>query len=156
MLTVRDMVIGDVPACCALLNHIVAAGGTTAHEEPFTQDSFATSYFAAPVIVLVVLDGDRVAGFQALFDDGDRQLSIGTFTDRQDPVRGAGRALFSRTRARAAAWGARAIVAKITADNAPGLGYYSRMGFEDWRTEPGAARRAGRPLDRIVKRYRLP
>ena len=79
----------------------------------------------------------------------------GSFTDRRDPVKGAGRALFAKTLADCRARGGTAIIAKITADNASGLAYYARMGFRDWQVWKDDATRGGRPIDRVVKRFPL-
>ncbi|MBV2359514.1 GNAT family N-acetyltransferase [Thalassococcus sp. CAU 1522] len=155
-LTVRDMQRSDVPACVDIINHIIALGGSTAHEEPFDKDSFATEYFRDPAVANVVLSGDRIVGFQAAFDVGDGLYSIGSFTDRKHPVRGAGRALFDKTLADCRARGGVAILAKITADNALGLTFYSRMGFRDFEVwSDDHVRPDGTSVDRIVKRFPL-
>ncbi|MEM1428936.1 MAG: GNAT family N-acetyltransferase [Pseudomonadota bacterium] len=154
-LTVRPMAVDDVPGCLRIVNHIIAVGGTTAYEAPFTEAEFEAHYLHEPPISHVALLGRAVVGFQAVFDVGDGLYSIGSFTDRQQPVRGAGRALFDATLAACRARGGVAILAKITADNVPGLAYYTRMGFADWQVWPGDAARNGKPVDRVVKRYPL-
>lgn len=155
-LTVRPMQPADVPACVAILNHIIALGGSTAYEAPFTEAAFAADYLDAAPVRNVALAGDRLVGFQAAFDIGDGLYSIASFTDRRDPVPGAGRALFDRTLADCRARGGAAILARITADNTGGLAFYSRMGFADWKVVPDDHRRPdGRLVDRIVKRFDL-
>jgi len=37
-LTARPMTADDVPACVEIINQIIAQGGTTAYEEPYTED----------------------------------------------------------------------------------------------------------------------
>ena len=103
-----------------------------------------------------MLDQGRVVGFQAVFDVGEGLYSIGSFTDRRNPVRGAGRVLFARTLEDCRARGGVAILARITSDNTGGLAFYSSMGFADWQVIPGDHRRKdGTLVDRIVKRLPL-
>ena len=155
-LTVREMTLADVPGCTDILNDIIARGEGTAHEDPMSEAMVAQHYLTDPVTRHVVLYRTRLLGFQCAFDDGTDALDIGTFTDRRDPVRGAGRALFSATLSAVRARGARAIKARIAADNAAGLAYYSAIGFHDEAVIPADVhRRDGRIVDRIVKRYDL-
>ncbi|MCF2871508.1 GNAT family N-acetyltransferase [Octadecabacter sp. G9-8] len=153
---VRDMHRNDVPACVEIINHIIALGGSTAYEDPYTEPHFADHYLDEPPVTNVVLLGTRLVGFQAAFDIGDGLYSIGSFTDQQNPARGAGHAIFAKTLADCRAHGGTAILAKITSDNTGGLAYYSKMGFEPdtiWKDDH--TRRDGTTVDRIVKRYTL-
>lgn len=153
---VRAMEQRDVPACVAIVNHIIALGGSTAYEEPYSEADFAAHYLNEPPVTNVVLLRGRVVGFQAAFDAGDGLYSIGSFTDQANPVPGAGRAIFAKTLADCRAHGGAAILAKITSDNTGGLAYYSRMGFVDDHVVPGdVTRKSGLVVDRIVKRYAL-
>ncbi len=152
-LHVRPIAHGDVPTCVDLINRIIATGGTTAHENPFDVPGFTAHYIERADITHVVLHAGTVVGFQTASDVGGGVYSIGSFTDRDLRVRGAGRALFETTRDACRARGALAIIAEITEDNAPGLAYYTRMGFADWEVRPKDATRNGVPIDRIVKRY---
>lgn len=156
MLETRDMLPEDVPACVRILNHIIALGGTTAHEEPFTIESFDRDYRQTPPVRSVVLHDSRVTGFQVAFDIGSGLYSIASFTDRENPVKGAGYALFEKTLADCRARGGEAILAKITSDNSGGLAFYSRLGFRDDHVIRGDHTRPnGTRVDRIVKRYSL-
>ncbi|KNG93622.1 GNAT family N-acetyltransferase [Pseudaestuariivita atlantica] len=156
MLTTRAMTAADVPACVAILNHIIALGGSTAYDHPYSEDFFASEYLdEAPVANVAVADG-RIVGFQAAFDYGEGLYSIGSFTDRENPVKGAGRALFNKTLADCRVRGGVAILARITSDNAGGLAFYSRIGFVDDHVVPDDHTRPdGTRVDRIVKRYAL-
>ena len=153
--TVRPITKADAPACTELLNHTIALGGTTAYETPYTEDGFDAHYREEAALCHVVLFEGRVIGFQGAFAVGNGDLSIGSFTDQRNPVKGAGRALFEETVKAARAAGFSRILAKITEDNAPGLAYYSRMGFEDFEIERGGATRNGKAIDRVIKAYPL-
>lgn len=152
----RPMRPDDVPACLSLINDIIARGGTTAHETPFTPDSFRAHYFDAPSAVHVVEADGRVVGFQAVYREDETRFAIGTFTDREAPVKGAGRALFEATKAACRAMGGTQLIAQITGDNASGLGYYGAMGFNEIGVEIGAfTRHNGVKVDRVTKAYNL-
>lgn len=155
-LLARAMTAADLPVCVEILNAIIATGGTTAHEDPLTLDAFRDHYFDDPKVVNVVTDGNRIVGFQACYEGEGGLFYIGSFTDQTNPVKGAGRVMFAKTRADCAALGGTAIIAKITADNGPGLGYYAAMGFADDHTLPrDHQRRTGAWVDRVVKRLEL-
>ncbi len=153
---VRDMQKEDVPRCVEIINHIIAVGGSTAYEEPYSESDFEAHYFEEPPVSNVVLHNGTLVGFQAAFDVGDGFYSIGTFTDRTSSIRGAGRAVFKKTLADCNERGGEAILAKITSDNSGGLAFYSKMGFVDWKSIPNDHTRPnGTSVDRIVKRYNL-
>lgn len=155
-LTVRAMTAADVPSCVAIINHTIALGGTTAHEDPFSEADFTAHYFEDPEVVNVALDGDRVVGFQAAFEVEPGVYSIGSFTDQQRSVRGAGTVMMDKTKNDCRARAGISIIAKITADNASGLAYYSKMGFQDDAVWPADHTRSdGTVVDRIVKRFVL-
>lgn len=144
----------DLPALVALFNHTVRMGGTTAHEDEWDLETFSQYYFADPALVFTVLNGSKPIGFQALFASGDGS-SIGSFTDQRHPVRGAGSVMFAATCAAAKKAGFAWIDAKIRADNTPGLAYYSKMGFADYKIDKDVPLADGTPVDRITKRLVL-
>ena len=154
-LTTRLTTPEDVPALRNILNAIIATGGTTAHEDHMSEAEFRAHYFDDPAIVHTVLQGDTPAGFQALFAKPDDVASVGTFTNQDTPVPGAGRALIAASIAAARAYGFKAIIAKIRADNVPGLEYYGKMGFVDYDVETGVPLQDGTPVDRVIKRMLL-
>lgn len=84
-INVRPARVEDVPVLCAFLNEIIRIGGTTAHETPFTHESFASHFLAGPGLVscFVAEDGsDEPCAFQALERwDGlpEGWVDIGTF-----------------------------------------------------------------------------
>ena len=61
--------------------------------------------------------------------------------------------LFSKTKDFAFAEKITAINATIRADNAGGLRYYNRMGFETYSINRGIPLKNGLEVDRISKRY---
>jgi len=160
-LRVRPTVRADAPALADLLNEIIAAGGTTAYETPFTPESFAEAHIDGPGVItsMIAEDGDgHPMGFQILLASdkfapgwGD----IGTFARRGSTTRGIGSALFAATRAAAIAAGLKAINATIRADNAGGLAFYARMGFVDYSVARAVPLADGTPVDRISRRYDL-
>ena len=161
MIAIRPMMREDVGQACDLLNQIILAGGTTAHELPFSEALFAQSYLdgADKICCHVALDnsGD-VAGFQWLgtFDQlPDDCADIATFTRRDPVLKGAGRALFDETEKTARALGFHAINATIRADNVIGLSYYDKMGFQDFSVDYGVPLRNGTLVNRISKRFDL-
>jgi len=133
----RNMNPDDVPACVAIINATIAIGGTTAYENPYENATFQAHYLEEAATAMVVTFDGRVVGFQSCFEVEPGVYSIGSFTDQEQPARGAGRAL-------------------IEATIAAGLAYYSKMGFVDCEVIKGdLTRRDGTVVDRIVKRFEL-
>jgi L-amino acid N-acyltransferase YncA len=159
-LEIRPVTAADAPELTKLLNAIIARGGTTALEAPFTPDELDKVYLTGPdvlcCVVAVEADSGRIVGFQTLIRDEtlpDRWGDIGTFSHVDGTQKGVGTSLFAATRASADILGLVAINATIRADNAGGLAYYSRMGFEDYGVDRAVPLRDGTPVDRIHKRY---
>ena len=143
-----------------LLNEIIAIGGTTAFEDPVTPQDMVDCYIKGPLLEcchVAVDDRGDVAGFQSIdFDEVPNGVGyIATFARQTPVVRGVGTALFEATRQFAKKAGLTTINAKIRADNAPGLAYYSKMGFQDHSVVRGVPLKDGTPIDRIVKLYSL-
>ncbi|WP_083195196.1 GNAT family N-acetyltransferase [Pararhodobacter sp. CCB-MM2] len=155
--TVRPTRAEDAPALTAILNDIIAAGGTTAYETPFTPDALFDKHLGGKTVLCchTVLEGDEPVGFQVLNANpalpegwGD----IASFTRREPPVRGAGTALFAATRAKARELGLPVLNATIRADNVPGLAYYAKMGFEDYEILRDVPMSDGTKVDRIRRK----
>jgi L-amino acid N-acyltransferase YncA len=156
----RPMRSDDVAALCDVLNRIIAAGGTTALEVPMDADTFRDRFIDGQHVLLstVVLHGARRLGFQSI--SGYASLPVGwgdiaTFTDRRDPVRGAGQALFATTCAAARARGLAVLNATIRADNSGGLRFYRALGFRAYDTSAGVPLADGTPVDRLHHRFDL-
>ncbi len=161
-LDVRPVRPEDAEELADLLNQIIARGGTTALEEPFTPDALAEAYLTGPDVICCFVAVDRgsgrLEGFQTLGaypglpeDVGD----IGTFARIGSAQRGVGSLLFAATRAEARRRGLNAINATIRADNTGGLAFYDRMGFAAHGVRGNAPLADGTLVDRISKRYRL-
>jgi L-amino acid N-acyltransferase YncA len=159
---VRDAERSDAAEMTALLNAIIAQGGTTAHEVAFTAERFVQAYLENPdalcCVVAVDRESGRIEGFQTLGREPglpDDVGDIGTFAHIDGKQRGVGSALFAVTRARARDLGLTAINATIRADNTGGLAFYGKQGFEDYSVTPTVPLRDGSPVDRVNKRFRL-
>jgi L-amino acid N-acyltransferase YncA len=159
---VRDARRDDAAELAELLNAIIARGGTTAHEDPFTPERLAEAYIDGPdplcCFVAVDRDSGRIEGFQALGRNADLPPGVGdiaTFARLGGAQRGIGSALFAATRARAAELGLAAINATIRADNAGGLAFYAKQGFQDASITPAVALKDGTRVDRVNKRFAL-
>ncbi len=160
-LATRAAVPADAAAMAELINQIIAAGGTTAYEQPFDADAMRAEYVAsADRISCTVAERDgQLLGFQGLFwphDPADPMPDgwaiIATFARVGQTGAGIGRALFAVTLAAARAAGVKTIDATIRADNTGGLAYYTRMGFADYDRLIGLPLQDGTPVDRIRKR----
>ena len=153
---VRDTRPGDAEAMTAILNRIIAIGGTTAHETPRTENKVRTDYVDGPEVLSSVVAevGGAVIGWQSVgYWHGDPH--IGSFVDPGVQARGAGAAMFDLTCQRLRGQGVGYIMASIRADNAPGLAYYARIGFVDVGHDPGYALSDGRIVGRIHRRFDL-
>jgi RimJ/RimL family protein N-acetyltransferase len=161
-IAVRPVQGSDAMEVAALLNAIIARGGTTALETPYTPEHLAEAYLTGPEVVCCFVAFDRVTGriegFQTLgrtdhlpADWGD----IGTFSRVDGTQRGVGTALFDATRARATELGLVGINATIRADNTGGMAFYDKMGFEDYTVKRAVPLKDGAPVDRIGKHYLL-
>lgn len=163
MLTTRRARPEDAGALTDLLNEIIAIGGSTAYEDPFTPEKMRSGYIGADntVACTVAEREGQIAGFQTLFRVTDgKDLPAGwgyiaTFVRVGVTGGGIGRTLFGETLKAAEAAGIPTIDATIRADNSSGLGYYGRMGFTDYDRLPAVPLKDGTPVDRIRKRYDL-
>ena len=134
----------------SVLNEIIAVGGTTAHSQPFDPAGIVDAFISPKhaISCFVALDGPRIVGFQALeWSDpdwpGEDRLPadwaiISTYVAAGARKLGAGRALFSRTRAAATQAGVRFIDATIRAENTGAQAFYDSLGFADYTNRDGA------------------
>lgn len=157
MMNVRPAEPADAAELADLLNAVIARGGTTALEEPYSASQLEREFITSPQVLscFVAVDQDAIAGFQAVVIHDELPADIGdiaTFARLGQAQRGVGSALFGATRARAVELGLSAINAVIRADNAGGLAYYARQGFIDHGVFEAVPLADGTPVDRIVKR----
>lgn len=158
--TIRDATPADASDLCDLLNRIVRAGGTTARLQEMTVAAFEDWYISGAHVICcqVAVAGEDRLGFQSLSIRPDMPKGwsgVGTFARQDNPVRGVGTALFAATRMRATSLGYTVINATIRADNVPGLAYYAKMGFRDYKVDRGVPLTDGRLVDKISKRFDL-
>jgi L-amino acid N-acyltransferase YncA len=161
-LRIRPASSADAAELAALLNAIIARGGSTALEEPFSPERLDITYLTGPDVLscVVAVDGasGRLEGFQTLIREADLPADwgdIGTFARVDGTQKGVGSALFTATCGRARERGVATINAQIRADNVGGLAYYGKMGFQDYKVDRAVPLADGTPVDRVNKRYSL-
>lgn len=158
-LAVRPVLSQDAEQLADLLNAIIAEGGTTALEEPFTGDALDDTYLTGPDVLSCIVAEDAKAGelvgFQTLVRSSslpEDVADIATFAKIGATQRGIGSSLFNATRANARELGLNEINATIRADNEGGIRFYSKMGFEDHSKTEGVPLADGTLVDRVHKR----
>jgi L-amino acid N-acyltransferase YncA len=153
---VRMALVEDAAGMAELLNHIIAIGGTTAHEQP--TDAAKTRHHAIDgpdVLSSVVAEEDgSVVGWQSV-EQFQGEPHIGTYVQPSLQAMGIGAELFALTLPALRAKSARYIIASIRADNLPGLAYYARIGFRDIGHEPDFALEGGHKVGRVHRRFDL-
>jgi L-amino acid N-acyltransferase YncA len=148
----------DTRDMAALLNEIIAAGGTTARTEPARPQDFLPLMTGPSCACHVAEIGAAIMGFQviqphdALPPDA---ADISTFVQRGKTGLGIGSTLFEATAQAARDLGYRWINATIRADNEGGLIYYQSRGFRDWRHLHDQRLGNGMHVDKICKRFDL-
>ena len=162
VIPVRPTTDADIPALTALINRIIAIGGTTAYEDPFSEAELAAKLLKDARLVCCHTAFDPTdgapAGYQVLKTHPELAAGwgdIATFARAEPKLPGVGTALFAATAAFAREHGITAINATIRADNAAGLAHYAKMGFEDYAVTEAVPLRDGTPVDRISKRLTL-
>jgi L-amino acid N-acyltransferase YncA len=157
---IRKADVADAEGMADILNRIILIGGTTAHEQEFSIAKVTRHYINGTAVICchVAEEAGQIIGFQAV--DRHPELpagwgDIGTFVDPDVQRSGAGALLFQATCDATRAAGLTAINATIRADNAPGLGYYARRGFQDYATDPDYVLADGARVGRVSKRFDL-
>ncbi len=159
---IRPAQPSDAKDMVALLNQIIAVGGTTAHQEPYDEDKMLHHYIAAEGLIscqVAEIEG-KVLGFQwirwadPVQDSAPKDWGIiASFVDNNAAGKGLGQHLFRETLAATSQAGAVAIDATIRADNVPGLRYYGGLGFVDYDRLVGLPLSDGTVVDRVRKRF---
>jgi L-amino acid N-acyltransferase YncA len=148
----------DTREMAALLNEIIAVGGTTARTEPVRAGDFIPLLTGPASACHVAEVGVEIMGFQFIEPSGalpPEAADISTFVRRGKTGLGLGSALFEATAQAARDLGYRWINATIRADNAGGLIYYQSRGFRDWRHLHDQRLANGMRVDKICKRFDL-
>lgn len=160
---IRPAIASDAPDMVVLLNMIIAAGSTTAHQKPFDEAEMLRHYIAPEGLVscqVAEIDG-KVLGFQWLGWAGQSDnmpkgwAIIASFVANEAAGKGLGQHLFRATVAAATNAGVTVIDATIRADNVPGLRYYSGLGFADYDRLVDVPLSDGAIVDRVRKRFDL-
>ena len=151
----------DTKPMAALLNAIIAQGGTTALTQPVTAADLAAkmaAYAGRTAWHLAEDDAGAVLGFQWLAPHPKlvpEAVDIATFVELGRTQLGIGSALFGATCQAARALGYRWINATIRADNSGGLAYYQSRGFQEYGRESNIALADGTRVDRVHTRFDL-
>jgi L-amino acid N-acyltransferase YncA len=160
-LNVRPAAEEDLKALSLILNEIIVIGGSTALEKKLSTHEFKSDFIAGPHCLCCFVAEDEkgiILGFQSLSVHKDLPHSwadIATFVCITHKTRGVGSRLFQDTIKFARRSKIECINATIRADNPSGLGYYSKMGFEDYSVEKGVPLLDGTLVDSISKKYSL-
>ncbi len=153
---IRPATPADAPAMAAILNAIIAIGGTTAHEQPKTETTVQTDYITSSDVLACSIAEDQgtIIGWQSVgWYHGNPE--IGTFVQPGIQAKGIGAQLFALTCATLRATGITTIIATIRADNVPGLAYYARIGFRDITHDPDYALSSGQKVGRVTRQFDL-
>lgn len=158
MLKVRRAIALDCRPMAALLNQIIATGGTTALTDPITPDEINGRLGRTRSIWHVAEKNGEILGFQWInpWDSlPPEAANIATFVQQGSTGLGIGSQLFEATKVAARKLGYQWINADIRADNESGLTYYQSRGFRDWKRVEGVTLASGHVVDKIYKRYDL-
>ena len=136
MISVRPVSSSDAAELAELLNAIIARGGTTALETPYTPEHLDEVYLTGPDVLCCFVAVDEATG----------RLAGG-------PTRG--RAEHLDADGGESELGMAGINATIRADNEGGLAFYAKQGFVDHSVDRAVPLKDGTPIDRINKRHRL-
>jgi L-amino acid N-acyltransferase YncA len=153
---VRKALAEDAAGMAELLNHIIAIGGTTAHQNPTDAAKTRQHAIDGPdVLSSVVAEEDgSILGWQSV-ERWQGEPHIGTYVRTGLQAKGIGAELFALTLEVLRAQSVRHIIASIRADNASGLAYYARIDFRDIGHEPDFALEDGRRVGRVHRRFDL-
>ncbi len=149
-LIIRTADIADAKPMAALINALIARGGTTAHRRSIEKKQIIEQFISPPYDIkcTVAVDGSDVIGFQVIeWADPDWKgpdklppdwAIIATYVALERHGQGIGRRLFGATLAAARAAGVHHIDAMIRCENVGGLAYDDGMEFVNYRQGHGA------------------
>ena len=161
MIFIRRAVTADADAMVALLNDIIAEGGTTAITDPLTRAAMIDWMSDRPdqsAWHLAEDSGGVLLGFQWIGPwhglPGDT-CEIATFVRIGNTGLGIGSRLFDATRSAAEGLGYAWINAEIRADNAGGLAYYQSRGFREHGRRDKVALSDHTEVSKVMTRFDL-
>jgi phosphinothricin acetyltransferase len=146
--------IDDAPGIAAIWNHYIRETTITFTSTEKTPEEIAALIQSRPAFFVV--DGERgIAGFAtyAQFRGGDGYARCMEHTIQLAPSArgsGLGRSLLSAVEDHARNGGAHSIFAGVSAENAAGLAFHRRMGYEATWTLPQTGWKFGRWLDLVL------
>lgn len=161
MITVRRATLADARQMAALLNEIIALGGTTAMTNPVSRaemDAHLRCHPDAAAWHVAEDEAGEILGFQWIAPHPalpDEAVDIATFAKVGRTGIGIGSALFRATEQAARDLGYRWINAAIRADNGGGLAYYQSRGFADYGKVTDVVLDDGTRVDKVLKRFDL-
>ena len=149
----------DATNISALLNDIIAKGGTTALVRPVSAQDIQ-NWMNLENAVWQVAEDERgnLLGFQWIEPHPDLPkdaTDIASFVKIGQTGLGIGSALFEATKKAARNMGYQRIDAIIRADNSGGLAYYQSRGFETIRNLDDCKLDDGTPVAKVWKRFNL-
>ena len=159
-LTVRPAEVTDAAQMAALLNEIIAVGGTTAITTPLGVQDMARwmSADAGRAAWHVAEDEGEVLGFQWIAPHETlppEAADIATFAKVGQVKCGVGSALFEATQEAARKLEYTWINANIRTDNTGGVRYYDSRGFRTYHTKIGVDLGESLIVDKVLKRFDL-
>ncbi len=157
-LVIRDAIDADLPRLLAITNEAVSNTTARWSDAPETLESRAAWLAACRAdgyAVLVIDDGDTVAGFGALgsfraYAGFRHTVEHSVYVDPRAARRGHGRALLAALEQRARAAGHHVMVGTIGADNEGSLALHRQAGFVEVGRMPEVGFKFGRWLDMVI------
>ena len=156
-ITIRRATVEDAALVAGVLNAVIAEGGLTIFDRPFSVDDekrFLSTLGPRSAVHVAALDGDLV-GVQSvdLFSDLGPPVShvatMGTWLRSEARGRGIGRKLSGASIGFARSNGYTKIVIQVLAGNDRALRFYRRLGFTDIGRARQHVRLAGQLHDEI-------
>jgi L-amino acid N-acyltransferase YncA len=160
MIRIRPVRVEDAEGVAKMLNPLILSGENTALDRVVTAEeerAFISGFPARGVFHVAERAEDEViVGFQniepfATYTDAFAHVGIiGTYVDLSGQRQGIGRLLFEATRLAAKEKGYEKFSAFVRADNAAGLAFYKRIGFEMIGVAKRHAKIKGKYIDEVL------
>jgi L-amino acid N-acyltransferase YncA len=160
MIRIRPVRVEDAEGVAKVLNPLILSGENTALDRVVTEEEERAFISGFPVRgvfhVAERAEDEVIVGFQniepfATYTDAFAHVAvIGTYVDQSGQRQGIGRLLFEATRLAAKEKGYEKFIAFVRADNAAGLAFYKRIGFEVIGVAKRHAKIKGRYIDEVL------